>query len=119
MIIEEKKESSMFQHTATRRWLRITQIKNLVNDYVSTHSHPKVAAGLILLYWRLKNVSTHSHPKVAALCDSGAYEFSQVSTHSHPKVAAVWANVRPLSGRVSTHSHPKVAAFFFAPFIAI
>ena len=58
----------LFQHTATRRWLRITAISNriitlfqhtatrrwlqyrlpllLIAHYVSTHSHPKVAASV-------------------------------------------------------------------------
>ena len=35
----------MFQHTATRRWLPVQSVINFNKEYVSTHSHPKVAAG--------------------------------------------------------------------------
>ena len=34
--------------------------------FVSTHSHPKVAAVVFRRVFRNKVVSTHSHPKVAA-----------------------------------------------------
>ena len=55
-------------------------------------------------------VSTHSHPKVAAGDEEQARQAFNVSTHSHPKVAA--ANLEYLKQMiiVSTHSHPKVAA---------
>ena len=33
-----------FQHTATRRWLHYDKVKAYLKNKVSTHSHPKVAA---------------------------------------------------------------------------
>ena len=33
---------------------------------VSTHSHPKVAADMFAMIFKILDVSTHSHPKVAA-----------------------------------------------------
>ena len=56
----------MFQHTATRRWLRIESNKAKISEVVSTHSHPKVAAKAESALSGLETVSTHSHPKVAA-----------------------------------------------------
>ena len=41
-------QSTLFQHTATRRWLRNESFKYIVGLYVSTHSHPKVAAAVFL-----------------------------------------------------------------------
>ena len=38
----------LFQHTATRRWLRQLQCEYLFYGFVSTHSHPKVAAFFIV-----------------------------------------------------------------------
>ena len=122
-----------FQHTATRRWL-LARVSTVGQSYeVSTHSHPKVAAGKGGRPKSLTEVSTHSHPKVAADVDFIGNALiakfqhtatrrwlllfrltlrlgSLVSTHSHPKVAA--AVIRPISEliAVSTHSHPKVAA---------
>ena len=78
-----------FQHTATRRWLRLSSRGTYQRNCVSTHSHPKVAAdcgqaeqnpancfntqppeggctGLFRICWIAGKVSTHSHPKVAA-----------------------------------------------------
>ena len=99
-----------FQHTATRRWLQRHRQEHRPAPFVSTHSHPKVAALYSLHLLLLGCVSTHSHPKVAASarlvgagahrgfntqppeggCTGGAdlYRCRAVSTHSHPKVAA-------------------------------
>ena len=55
-----------FQHTATRRWLQLALATIGKEAFVSTHSHPKVAAIGWALYLMLSKVSTHSHPKVAA-----------------------------------------------------
>ena len=61
---------------------------DIVAMWVSTHSHPKVAAqGLLHLPGDII-VSTHSHPKVAALPSLNNVPKILVSTHSHPKVAA-------------------------------
>ena len=54
------------QHTATRRWLQPIFLTIRGKHYVSTHSHPKVAAIIGNVLNRLLIVSTHSHPKVAA-----------------------------------------------------
>ena len=58
--------SELFQHTATRRWLPRKSCVILNTSSVSTHSHPKVAAFIILSIYNRIIVSTHSHPKVAA-----------------------------------------------------
>ena len=55
-----------FQHTATRRWLPMTELSSLFAPRVSTHSHPKVAAWPFHRLRLEPFVSTHSHPKVAA-----------------------------------------------------
>ena len=100
----------MFQHTATRRWLQSVWVLVELENIVSTHSHPKVAANLKGFPLFKLNVSTHSHPKVAAYEVDHISQVWQVSTHSHPKVAAL--HIRPCASKsaVSTHSHPKVAA---------
>ena len=123
----------MFQHTATRRWLLLTDDESIHTMQVSTHSHPKVAAIATVSVGDKDKVSTHSHPKVAAKKKNIICEITNVSTHSHPKVAAKMSySIRlmmlkfqhtatrrwlPLLGvgsyfaqKVSTHSHPKVAA---------
>ena len=80
-----------FQHTATRRWLR------LLCDYpqaiICFNTQPPEGgcfrcscSKLFVLF-----VSTHSHPKVAATENIAFTAFDYVSTHSHPKVAAVQA----------------------------
>ena len=58
------------------------------SDDVSTHSHPKVAAGRVIDITKHGAVSTHSHPKVAAPVYLPVATVDSVSTHSHPKVAA-------------------------------
>ena len=81
-------------------------------SFVSTHSHPKVAAASIKHCQLSDGVSTHSHPKVAALLPVGyGVGSGGVSTHSHPKVAAIGIISRKDGFFVSTHSHPKVAAY--------
>ena len=122
----------MFQHTATRRWLLGVLCFYGAFSSVSTHSHPKVAAGHLSYLCDTTGVSTHSHPKVAAHRARSRHRYLLVSTHSHPKVAA--QNLEPIMQAfkfqhtatrrwlpktqddvkgyliVSTHSHPKVAA---------
>ena len=45
LSVERKKlEKTMFQHTATRRWLPVLNAGMKIAVLVSTHSHPKVAA---------------------------------------------------------------------------
>ena len=85
--------------------------RGIASRLVSTHSHPKVAAALFWVCEMIKQVSTHSHPKVAAGRGVGIGHAPAVSTHSHPKVAAAQQAVHDIARRtVSTHSHPKVAA---------
>ena len=100
-----------FQHTATRRWLRASSRNWHKSNRVSTHSHPKVAARGAVGRGVPRGVSTHSHPKVAA-CHAFPLNVDgiSVSTHSHPKVAAIRIKRQDLTAEVSTHSHPKVAA---------
>ena len=109
---------------------------------VSTHSHPKVAAGQKRMFLKHFEVSTHSHPKVAAYSHCEIAIERMVSTHSHPKVAAyiikcTWHNdfafqhtatrrwllshhfCEKDNNIVSTHSHPKVAALGFLSGCAI
>ena len=89
LIVLRVKIVDVFQHTATRRWLRrYDRLSILLRGFVSTHSHPKVAAfnvfigdnriycfntqppeggcNNVMLIFTIKTVSTHSHPKVAA-----------------------------------------------------
>ena len=83
-------EMRLFQHTATRRWLRLKKAIYIRHIDVSTHSHPKVAASVGKRNADHHYVSTHSHPKVAATLQKTAFTIPIVSTHSHPKVAAAW-----------------------------
>ena len=99
-----------FQHTATRRWLLMRTLCGSDSIHVSTHSHPKVAAIKFTFSCHLCRVSTHSHPKVAAKVSAQAKIITIVSTHSHPKVAAPINDFINVVLPVSTHSHPKVAA---------
>ena len=58
--------NTLFQHTATRRWLPGYATLQAFQFTVSTHSHPKVAADEPVQIDKSFTVSTHSHPKVAA-----------------------------------------------------
>ena len=101
---------AVFQHTATRRWLPSSNPYYQTRLPVSTHSHPKVAAGRVCRLCGWRRVSTHSHPKVAASVAHRIPANPAVSTHSHPKVAAATRLQYLALALVSTHSHPKVAA---------
>ena len=123
----------MFQHTATRRWLRGIVLGSLDPIIVSTHSHPKVAAALIPSILSMLKVSTHSHPKVAANANFLYYQPIQRFNTQPPEGGGIkrdlvtdvtvkfqhtatrrWLPILNLDGlqelTVSTHSHPKVAA---------
>ena len=123
----------MFQHTATRRWLRFTIKKSLKKKSVSTHSHPKVAASQLMPMLSKDSVSTHSHPKVAAIhnkkgalicgfqhtatrrwLQAQVLLYATTSRFQHtatrrwlPRLINLLHNL----STVSTHSHPKVAAW--------
>ena len=78
--------------------------------YVSTHSHPKVAATQQHTYRFALIVSTHSHPKVAATLSAKKILellFQHTATRRWLR-ALKWLFVELVV--VSTHSHPKVAA---------
>ena len=85
-------------------------LSEIIADFVSTHSHPKVAAVLALYGLVSTSVSTHSHPKVAArpnCSGSTPVWFQHTATRRWlppPMPALLSLNL------VSTHSHPKVAA---------
>ena len=123
----------VFQHTATRRWLRILQQVFNVDIRVSTHSHPKVAADkdpeMIIAVLGFNTQPPEGGCKVKAHIFLGDYSFNtqppeggcQVLKTVHKSLfvfqhtatrrwlqicaAESWALVT-----VSTHSHPKVAA---------
>ena len=65
-MVERFNTAVLFQHTATRRWLQEIEAPAFSLLGVSTHSHPKVAAGSSRSSTICCIVSTHSHPKVAA-----------------------------------------------------
>ena len=54
---------------------------------VSTHSRPKAAGRILLLFRLLITVSTHSRPKAAGFSIFGGFDGFFVSTHSRPKAA--------------------------------
>ena len=123
----------MFQHTATRRWLLVENRTEDCADYVSTHSHPKVAAFLGEFIKTCFICFNTQPPEGGCFIPTGFYEKTErfqhtatrrwlrfpqsgnflsknVSTHSHPKVAANLKKAFLRDVKVSTHSHPKVAA---------
>ena len=113
-----------FQHTATRRWLPVPILNPSLITFVSTHSHPKVAAWRSFSITFYYIVSTHSHPKVAAKLKKRKKIGSRVSTHSHPKVAAnlkpLWKNVLngfntqpPEGGCVQRLKNPLLNSLWF------
>ena len=77
-----------FQHTATRRWLRLYPANGGLL-YVSTHSHPKVAAFVggvhSAAYAEFQHTATRRWLLANKVVGS---TLTMVSTHSHPKVAA-------------------------------
>ena len=100
-----------FQHTATRRWLPLVGSVRDFMSFVSTHSHPKVAALYPIRPW-WTYLSFNTQPPEGG-CDKLCHYNDKgisVSTHSHPKVAADVERLAMQSMWVSTHSHPKVAA---------
>ena len=80
---------SMFQHTATRRWLLRFFTFGKSCCWVSTHSHPKVAAVWLRFFVRAFGRFQHTATRrwLLSVCTATAKRFL-VSTHSHPKVAA-------------------------------
>ena len=107
------REISLFQHTATRRWL--PNVANQIQTWllVSTHSHPKVAA---LLAFSVLTSSTGFNTQPP---EGGCYRQIHI-TKNHQRFQHT-ATRRWLPNAfkkisynriVSTHSHPKVAALY-------
>ena len=123
----------MFQHTATRRWLPVQSVINFNKEYVSTHSHPKVAAGAqddlqpILECFNTQPPEGGCEGEQHALLDSKQFQhtatrrwlpiigqeyiptvrFQHTATRRWLPAGKKYLFQMPL---VSTHSHPKVAA---------
>ena len=126
-------EPSLFQHTATRRWLHsffqllLGRVKsfntqppeggciNLALREISSRTFQHTATRRWLRNRRSKRLhgirfNTQPPEGGCALETRLNLLIAKVSTHSHPKVAAS-QNAGEGTGRiVSTHSHPKVAA---------
>ena len=127
---------TVFQHTATRRWLG----RPIADDAPTFHrfNTQPPEGGWLKPYtsplihdcfntqppeggWFHRSggnvfisvVSTHSHPKVAGTPLARTLRTRDVSTHSHPKVAGVIVQEHVIHIDVSTHSHPKVAGLVF------
>ena len=100
-----------FQHTATRRWLPLANVKSKQNGIVSTHSHPKVAAksGDILF---LSGFSFNTQPpEGGCYAHFGADGLAKLFQHTATRRWLPKNNGSVLFfSLVSTHSHPKVAA---------
>ena len=100
-----------FQHTATRRWLPLVGSVRDFMSFVSTHSHPKVAALYpIRPWWTYLSFNTQPPEGGCLPTNHRMQSIKRVSTHSHPKVAARESYDKVFRIDVSTHSHPKVAA---------
>ena len=104
---------TMFQHTAARRRLH-HNYNQIPLEIVFQHTAARRRLRGFTL-WRTiaQKVSTHSRPKAAANCISGLNVGSSVSTHSRPKAAATFETRCPHCIKVSTHSRPKAAAFSY------
>ena len=88
-----QKISQAFQHTATRRWLPMLGVVRQVDGLFQ---HTATRRWLLLTFGLGTTdavVSTHSHPKVAAQSPLPPLHRHAVSTHSHPKVAACFCRV--------------------------
>ena len=124
-------KSTAFQLTAARRRLDDTPQSVGGTMDVSTHSRPKAAGLLVVIYLIPLRVSTHSRPKAAgkiwclqprpklfqltaarrrlAFPHGAAICRYAVSTHSRPKAAGPAGRAVPPYIQVSTHSRPKAA----------
>ena len=122
-----------FQHTATRRWLprpttpplsgrgfntqppeggcTVGELNILYLHKVSTHSHPKVAAGCLFI-GIFRGLRFNTQPPEGGCTITCAAEISQHCFNTQPPEGGCMLQVVTLSVRapVSTHSHPKVAA---------
>ena len=89
---------SLFQHTATRRWLQSIKVTKSTKPVISTHSHPKVAACLYFNFSSIFDISTHSHPKVAALFVILCY-YSTSYFNTQPPEGGCFPAIRPATSR--------------------
>ena len=122
---------SLFQHTAARRRLDVSNVHiSLSKMFQHTAARRRLGAGVRLRLLE-HEVSTHSRPKAAGICATSALFRLQVSTHSRPKAAGCGLGRAGTFGRfqhtaarrrlalfgfcsldclcVSTHSRPKAA----------
>ena len=77
-----------FQHTATRRWLRKSYEVVLSVILVSTHSHAKVAAPLLMLAFPMSwSFNTQPREGGCVFGPDGRLIFDSVSTHSRAEAA--------------------------------
>ena len=81
--LEKAIEGRKFQHTATRKWPQRIDPFKTHDKWVSTHSHPKVAACNKKDVVITIDVSTHSHPKVAAIFNNRT-DFTQACFNTQP-----------------------------------
>ena len=101
-----------FQHTATRRWLPLFRDFYRLSGYVSTHSHPKVAAHVLYPVTHKFACFNTQPPEGGCVClgsNSGLYGWFQHTATRRWLHMDYKTFLRPLV--VSTHSHPKVAAY--------
>ena len=101
----------MFQHTAARRWLQFNGKKRDIDTWfqhtATRRRLPHIAKCLLCPEY----VSTHSHPKVAAVSFTHGAVVNILSFNTQPPESG--CTYRLNGGKdivVSTHSHPKVAA---------
>ena len=98
-----------FQHTATRRWLRYS-VHSVTHYHQFQHTATRRWLRQLIALKTLRNGFNTQPPEGGCYLPFSQNTLLGVSTHSHPKVAANCDGLA-ISGRfVSTHSHPKVAA---------
>ena len=77
----------VFQLTAARRRLALTEDAANEGENISTHSRAKAAGTSRVVAMILDNISTHSRAKAAGLIPQGAVLIVDISTHSRAKAA--------------------------------
>ena len=100
-----------FQHTATRRWLAIANQLRRTIEAVSTHSHPKVAGSHprpLVRKYRFQHTATRRWLVMPVYSQQQQQWFQHTATRRWLGIPNVTAKACPV---VSTHSHPKVAGY--------
>ena len=100
----------VFQHTATRRWLRPPQSPHHLMTCFNTQPPEGGCLRRQNRHRSRGDVSTHSHPKVAALAVLHDWGQEQGFNTQPPEGGCSDGDFLCLRFFVSTHSHPKVAA---------